>query len=270
MDIKKKNILFVTGNILSIIATIVVNALAVILPLNGKTTQELSDNIPNLFVPAGITFSIWSIIYTFLVIFMIYQILSLSKKQPYDTGYIEKIGGWFILASLANIIWIFLWHYELVAFSLLAMLVLFFSLLAIYLKLGIGLSTKTLKEKLAVHVAISIYLGWITVAMIANVTAVLVTLNVGELFLGQTTWTILVIAVATLISVLILIRRKDIAYNLVIIWALLGIAIKRFNTDPIYGTQMDIAITAVVAIFIIVIIMLYRVVISGYKKTTKT
>src|SRR4030042_2968338 len=125
MDIKKKNIVFVTGNILSIIATIVVNALAVILPLNGKTTQELSDNIPNLFVPAGITFSIWSIIYTFLVIFMIYQILSLSKKQPYDTGYIEKIGGWFILASLANIIWIFLWHYELVAFSLLAMLVLF-------------------------------------------------------------------------------------------------------------------------------------------------
>jgi hypothetical protein len=270
MDIKKKNILLVIGNSLAVIATIIVNALAVILPLNGKTTQELSDNIPNLFVPAGITFSIWSIIYAFLIIFMIYQILSLSKKQQYDTGYIEKIGGWFILASLANITWIFLWHYELVAFSLLAMLVLFFSLLAIYLKLGIGLSTKTLKEKLAVHVTISIYLGWITVATIANVTAVLVTLNVGELFLGQTTWTILVIAVATIISVLVLIQRKDIAYNLVIVWALLGIAIKRSSPDPIFGTQMDIAIAAAVAIFIIIIIMLSRVVISGYKKTIKT
>ena len=269
MDIKKKNILLVAGNSLSIIATIVVNALAVILPLNGKTTQELSDNIPNLFVPAGITFSIWGIIYAFLIIFMIYQILSLRKKQPYDTGYIEKIGGWFILASLANITWIFLWHYELVAFSLLAMLVLFFSLLAIYLKLGIGLSITTLKEKLAVHVTISIYLGWITVATIANVSAVLVTQNVGELLLGQTTWTILVIAVATLISALILIRRKDIAYNLVIIWALLGIAIKRSSSDPIYGTQMNIVITTAIAILIIIIVMLYKVVISGYKKTAK-
>jgi hypothetical protein len=150
------------------------------------------------------------------------------------------------------------------------MLVLFLSLLAIYLKLGIGLSTTTLKEKLAVHVPISIYLGWITVATIANVTAVLVTIDVGELFLGQVTWTILVIAVATLISALILLRRKDIAYNLVIVWALLGIAIKRSGADPIYGTQMNIAITAVVAIFIIIIIMLSRVLISGYKKTIKT
>jgi len=270
MDIKNKHILLVAGNTLAVIATIIVNALAVILPLNGKTTQELSDNLPNLFVPAGITFSIWSIIYIFLIIFMIYQILSLSKKQQYDMLYIEKIGGWFILASLANIIWIFLWHYELVTFSLLAMLVLFFSLLMIYLKLDIGLSSVSLKEKLAVHTTISIYLGWITVATIANVTAVLVKLNVGELYLGQVTWTILVIVVAILISVLILLKRKDIAYNLVIIWALIGIIIKRSNTDPIYGVQTNIAITAAIAIFIIILVMFVKFISTVYKKTSKT
>lgn len=269
MDIKNKHILLVSGNSFFIIATIIVNALAVILPLNGKTTQELSDNLPNLFVPAGITFSIWSIIYTFLIIFMIYQILSLIKKQQYDTSYLEKIGVFFIIASLANIIWIFLWHYELVVFSLLAMLVLFISLLIIYLKLNISLSSVSLKEKLAVHVTISIYLGWITVATIANVTAVLVEQNVGELLLGQVTWTILVIAVATLISVLILIQRKDIAYNLVIIWALIGIVIKRTSADPIFGIQTNIAITAVIAILIIILTIFVKFVSAVYKKTSK-
>lgn len=270
MDIKNKHILLVTGNSLAILATIIVNALAVILPLNNKTTQELSDNIPNLFVPAGITFSIWSIIYTFLIIFMIYQILSLSTKRQYNTNYLEKIGIWFILASLANIAWIFLWHYEFVTISLLAMLVLFISLLMIYLRLDIGLTTVSLKEKIAVHTTMSIYLGWITVATIANVTAVLVKLNVGDLLLGQSTWTVLVIAVATLISVLILIQRKDIAYNLVIIWALLGIVIKRFNPDPIYGVQPYIAITAAAAIFVIILAMLIKFVLTVYKKPSKT
>jgi hypothetical protein len=269
MEIRNKHILLVTGNSLTIIATIIINALAVILPINGKSTQELSDNIPNLFVPAGITFSIWSIIYIFLIIFIIYQILSLSKKQQYNTDYLEKIGGWFMLANLANIAWIFLWHYEFVTYSLLAMLVLFISLLIIYLKLDINLSTASLKEKIAVHTTISIYIGWITVATIANVTAVLVKLNVGELYLGQVTWTILVIAVATLISVLVNIQRKDIAYNLVIIWALLGIVIKRSDTDPIYGIQNNIAITATAAIIIIILVILVNFGLIFYKKKSK-
>jgi len=86
-----KNLLLVIGNSIGVIGTILVNALAVILPLNGKSTSELSDAIPNLFVPAGITFSIWSIIYLFLIMFMIYQIISLYKKRQLNIDYIEKI-----------------------------------------------------------------------------------------------------------------------------------------------------------------------------------
>jgi hypothetical protein len=245
----KKNILLVTGNSVFVIATIVINALAVLLPLNGKTTQELSDALPNLFVPAGITFSIWSVIYLFLIIFMLYQIVDVVKKR--DMAYIEKIGGWFILASVANILWIFLWHYEYVPYSLGAMLLLLISLLMIYTRLNIGLSMVSLKEKIAVHTTMSIYLGWITVATIANVTAVLVYFNADGLFLGEVAWVDLVIAVATLITLLILLRRKDIAFSLVIIWALLGIVIKRLSDDPIYGVQIHVAITASIAILLI-------------------
>jgi len=265
MEKSIKNLLLVTGNSVAVVATIIVNVLAVLLPINGKTTQELSDNIPNLFVPVGITFSIWSIIYIFLIIFMIYQIMGLIKKKQ-DMNYLEKISGWFILASLANIIWIFLWQYEYVSFSLLVMLLLLVSLLIIYLRLNIGLSKVSLKEKLAVHVTISIYLGWISVATVANVTAVLVNAGVGELFLGQVTWTIIVIAVVALITLLMLLRRKDVAYSLVIIWAVVGIVIKRLNTDPIYGVQTNLAITAAIAIVIIAIAMIARTIPAIYKK----
>ena len=266
MERKMKHLLLVLGNSIGVIATIIINALAVILPLNGKSTNQLSDAIPNLFVPAGITFSIWSIIYMFLVVFMLYQIIEFSKKERAEMTAIYKIGGWFMLASLANVIWIFLWHYEYVSLSLSAMLILLISLIMIYLRLNIGLSTVPLREKLAVHVTISIYLGWISVATIANVTAVLVKAEVGELFLGQAAWTILVIAVAAILTILILLKRKDIAYSLVIIWALLGIIIKRIGDDPDYGVQTNIAIAAAVSILVIMGAMLAKTVPTIYKK----
>lgn len=245
---KNKNLFLILGNSLAVIFTIIVNALANILPINNKYTGELSDSLPNLFVPSGITFAIWGIIYVLLIVFIIYQINSFIKKQKTDV--IEKISIYFILASLGNIIWIFLWHYEQVVLSLLPMLLLFFGLLMIYQRLEIVNDKTSIKEKLAIQVPISVYIGWITVATIANVTGALVKLNAGGLFLGEEIWAILVIAVATIITILIILRRKDIVYSLVVIWAFLGIVIKRLQSNE------NIALFTSVAIIVIVITIL--------------
>lgn len=258
-----KKTFLVIGNSLAVIFTIIVNVLAVILPINGISTQELSDRIPNLFVPAGITFSIWSIIYILLILFMLFQIndVFISKKNP---EYLDRIGFYFMLTGLANICWIFLWHYEKVNLSIFAMIILFLSLLIIYQRLKIGKIKISLKEKMLVHLPISVYIGWITVATIANVTAVLVDNNAGELFLGEMVWTILLIIIATLITIIIIKNRNDIAYSLVIIWALIGIAIKRFSPDVIngiivYDVQNEIAYSAVACIIIIVVTILITI-----------
>jgi hypothetical protein len=253
------------GNILAVIFTIIVNSLANILPIAGKYTAELSDNIPNLFVPAGITFSIWGIIYVLTILFSIYLAKDLFKKEKITKPFLEKISYFFILASLANIIWIFLWHYEQIVLSLLAMLMLLVSLLIIYLRLKIGLEKLTLKEKLFIHVPISVYIGWITVAIIANVTAVLVTIGWDGFGISQELWTILVIIVATIITLLIIITRNDYAYSVVIIWALIGIYLKRISEDPVYGFQNQIAYTALAAIIVILIIDS----ISAFRKISK-
>ena len=241
------------GNIIATFLTVIINLLANIIPIGGKYTGELSDNIPNLFVPIGLTFSIWGVIYILIIIFALYLARDFFKKEKQTKQFLEKISYLFIIAGIANILWIFLWHYEQVLISLLAMILLFASLLAIYLRLNIGKEKVSLKEKLFIHVPISVYIGWITVATIANVTAVLVTVDWDGFGISEQLWTILVIIVATIITLIILIKRRDYAYSAVIIWALLGIFLKRITDDPVYGIETQIAYTAGIAIIVIII-----------------
>jgi hypothetical protein len=247
---KKK--LLQTGNILAAIITILVNALAVILPLNGKTTQELSDALPNLFVPAGITFSIWGIIYILWIVFAIYQARDLFKKEEIEMPFLQQISFLFIISSIANSAWIFLWHYEYIGLSLLMMIILLLSLLALYVRLNIGRSIVSMTERLCVHFPFSVYLGWITVATIANVTAFLISINWDGFGISPLNWTIIIIAIGTLLTLLMLTLRKDIAFSLVVLWAFYGIWMKR-TTQPTTTINVNVATTTIIAIILITI-----------------
>jgi len=246
---KQKKLLQV-GNILAMIATIIINGLAVILPLNGKSTQELSDALPNLFVPANLTFSIWGIIYILWVVFAIYQARDLFKKEKPQMPFLFQISWLFILSCVANSAWIFAWHYQQIGLSLIIMIILLLTLIALYERLDVGRSSVPLKEKLCVHLPFSVYLGWITVATIANVTAYLVSVHWDGLGISDIMWTQLVISVGVLITLLALITRRDIAYSLVVVWALLGIYLKRTTQGSL---NSDVATTALIAMAIIAI-----------------
>lgn len=238
------------GNILITLLTIIVNGLAVLLPLNGKTTQELSDALPNFFVPAGLTFSIWGVIYILWIVFAIYQARDLWKKDEIPMPFISQITWLYILSGVLNSAWIFLWHYQYVGLSLLIMILLLCCLLALYLRLKIGKIKVSTKEKLCVHVPFSVYLGWISVATIANVTAYLVSIQWDGFGIDQMTWTIIAIALGTLLTYLMLALRKDIAFGLVVLWAFFGIWLKR-TTQPNTITDMNIATAVSVSLVLI-------------------
>jgi hypothetical protein len=219
--------------LLGFLGTVVVNALANILPLNGITTGELSDLYPNLFVPAGLTFAIWGLIYVLLAIFVIYQLIPSVRRDPRKAEFVQRIGPLFFISCIANIGWIFAWHYQIVPLSLVLMLILLGCLLAIYLRLSIGKSEATRAERYFVHLLFSVYLGWITIATIANVTALLVDINWGRWGLGEQFWAVAVIIVGIAIALSILFTRKDIYYCLVVDWALLGILLKRLSVTTV-------------------------------------
>jgi hypothetical protein len=221
------------SNTIAFIATVVVNALANGLPINGKTTGELSDMYPNIFVPAGITFSIWGLIYLLLFIFIIHQNI-LAFRKSNNSRVILAIGPWFIVSSIANCTWIITWHYLLPVISLIVMLVLLISLIRIYLALESVKAQAEPRTQYFVFPLFGIYLGWITVATIANFTAVLVHLGWQGGAFGESTWTIVMIGIATATGIYFLIAKRDIFYTLVIIWALYGIYLKRTSATVLY------------------------------------
>lgn len=225
----KRNSILTLMNLVAFIVTVLVNSLANILPLNNKNTGELSDAYPNLFTPAGYVFAIWGVIYLLLLAYSVYQILPRNRGKEF----INRIGWFFALSCLANIVWIFLWHYEYVLLSLIPMFTLLISLIMIYTRLDIGNNPVSRDEKLYVHLPFSVYLGWITVAPIANVTAALVSVGWNGFGLGEVMWTSIMILIALVLTLVNLNKRKDIAYASVIVWALGGIISKQMNVYPL-------------------------------------
>jgi len=232
-------------NILAFVLTVIVNGLAGgTTILGGKLTSEISDANLTLITPAGYVFSIWGIIYILLGIFVVFQVLPSQSGKDF----VQKIGWLFVVSSLLNICWLFLWQFEYLSLSVVLMFLLLASLIAIYLRLKIGKSTVSVREKLAVHVPFSVYLGWITIASIANVAVTLVSLNWDGFGITPENWAILVVAVALIITLLILITRKDAAYSLVIIWALVGINVKQSGNQTIAMLTETSAIIVAIAL----------------------
>lgn len=238
-----------TLNMLGFLGVVIINGLANALPINNNTTGELSDQYPNLFVPTGLTFSIWGVIYVLLAIFAIYQLIILIRKDTQNSSFIEKIGLLFFGSCVANIGWIFAWHYEIVSLSLVFMLLLLGCLIAIYVRLGIGKWDSSKTERYLVHLPFSVYLGWITIATIANVTALLVDINWNTFGLGEPFWTVLVIVVGIAITLATLFTRNDIFYCLVVDWALLGILIKRLSIDTV--PDQSVVVTTIIGLAVI-------------------
>jgi len=208
--------------VLVTIGTIIINILADALPINGLNTGRISDGFHVYFVPAGYVFAIWGIIYIGMIAYAIYQALPAQRENPR----LQATGWWVVLGGLANSAWIFLWHYEQFVGTLGAMLVLLASLIAIYLRLGIDRTKVSRAETWAVRVPFSVYLGWITVATVANVTDVLDFVKWNQFGISSEVWMVMILTAVLVITVLMNFMRRDLAYALVILWALAGIAVK--------------------------------------------
>lgn len=201
-------------NIILVAGMLVMNYLANALPLNNKTTGELSDSFPNLFVPAGLTFSIWGIIYLLIIVYCVVQFTGSERLI------MSNISLWFGITCILNALWILFWHYGRLPLSLLVM----FGLLASLIYINILIRDLPFGIIKAVF---GIYLGWICIATIANVTALLVNTNWNGFNISQETWTIIMIFTGMLVTALSIYRLKNPFLGLAVVWAFIGIAIKR-------------------------------------------
>ena len=229
------------------VAMVTVNFLANSLPINNRTTGQISNDYQNLFAPAGLTFSIWGLIYLLLGAYVVYQFV---KKDQKSEELLNKINPLFLATSLANITWIFAWHYDFIGLSVLIML----TLLVLLIRIGDILRPEKLifRDKLVIGQPFSIYFGWITVATIANITVFLVTTGWNGFGIADYVWTIIILMVGAIIGILRMRKDNNTVYGLVIVWAYLGILIKHISSGGYNGQYQLIIITIILCLVLYV------------------
>lgn len=231
------------STVLATLVTITINALANILPLNGLETGVISDRFDIFFVPAGYVFSIWGLIYLALLAYTVYQVLPSQAENPV----LKKIAPYYWIASAANSVWIFLWHYEIFELTLIAMVTILVTLILISRVL---IDTQGL-EKWLVRLPFSIYLGWISVATIANVSQTLFLFEWNGWGIGGQTWAVIMLAVASLFGIGKAWKENDTPYVLVLVWAFVGITVSQADAvlvvNTAWGTAALLLLAAVVS-----------------------
>ncbi len=240
-------------NIFAVAFTIAMNMLANILPFNGVNTGQVSDYFPNYFTPQGYVFAIWGVIYVLLLIFVFYQ----AKANQVGEEYLAKIGYLYLIGAFLNVAWLLVFHYSygnspLLVWTEPLIVGLLVVLLLTYVRLEIGVKEVPLKQKIAIHLPVSVYVGWISLATIANTASVINTLTGFALLdADQYLWTALVLIVALLITSLMIVLRRDLAYALVVVWAAPGIAAKWSSIPIIFWTATVVTIIIVLLILLV-------------------
>ena len=219
------------ANIFALIVTIVLNYLSNTGIFNGNTMSTVSAAYQNLFTPAGYAFSIWGLIYLGLAAFVIYHVV-VSFKSSQENNVVLKVGWWFVISCIANCAWIFAWLYDYTGLSVIIMIMLLFSLMMIVLKTRMELDDLPMKQIAFVWWPFSLYAGWITVALIANIAAWLTKINWDGFGISAITWTIIMIIIAGIIYLLMTWQRNMREYALVGVWGLLAIAVANWTTEP--------------------------------------
>lgn len=215
-------------------AMIIVNVLAETLPINGMTTGQVSNLYPNLFAPAGYTFSIWLVIYVLLAGFVLYQFGFFRKKGESPHPMLRyEIGVYFCVSSLSNICWVFTWHYQMIALSLILIVILLVCLVEIVN--AIGKEKLTPKETMLLKLPFDVYTGWISIAVIANTTVYLVSLDWDYFRAMDSTWTIIVLLVGLVTGLRTTLKFGHITFGIVFIWAYIGILVKHLSKNGFAG-----------------------------------
>ena len=226
----KRNITYLIVNSLTLVFTLIMNYLSGTTVFGSKNVGEISEMFPNLFAPAGYAFAIWGLIYLLLIAFVVHQwVVWFNKKE--DT-HLRQIGLLFSLANLANGLWVIAWLNLYIGFSVILMLILLGALIGITIKLRLELGGAPKRIIAFVWWPITIYLGWIIVASVANITTLLVSQGWYGGSFSPATWTIVMISIATLIYLLLIFFRNMRVAALVGIWALIGIAVKQWGEQP--------------------------------------
>jgi hypothetical protein len=249
----KKKILQV-ANIIAFLTVLVFNYTANSGLINGKTIGDISSQYETLFTPASYAFSIWGLIYLMLAAFIIYQSRGLFKQVNND-DFVLQIGWWFVISSIANSLWIVAWVQNYIGLSVILIGILLFSLVQIVVNTNMERWDAPFPKILLLWWPFCLYSGWITVAIIANITVYLTKIGWSGWGISDGSWAIILVIIAGIINLFMIITRNMREFALVGIWGLTAVAVANWSV------HQPSAITA----FFVSTILFIAVSIHGYQ-----
>jgi translocator protein len=235
------------ATVLIFLVTLAINGAANALPINGQATGEISDRFRVFVIPAGYVFAIWGVIYLGLAAFTLYQ--AARGGDPV----VRRLGWLPALTGVLNTGWLLLFQYELFVLTVPVMIALLVTLIAIHLRLWEARAALTPATRWTIRYPFSIYLGWITVATIANIAQTLSSIGVGGFGLEvESAIAGAVLLVGLAIATTFVRRFDDIAYGAVIVWAYAGIVVKELATPivPLVAGAGAVLVAGLVAMAI--------------------
>ncbi|TWG83009.1 TspO/MBR related protein, partial [Cellulosimicrobium cellulans J34] len=148
--------------------------------LSAEATPVAPDN------PA---FRIWSVIYLGLFAFAVYQVLPRHAASPR-----LRATAWWVLASMVlNAAWIGVVQAGWVPVSVVVIAALL-AVNAVAVVRLVRLRPESTAQAVVLDGTLGLYTGWVSVATLANVAAALADGGVGELGLGATGWSVVLVA----------------------------------------------------------------------------
>lgn len=242
--------------LIGLMLVLAVNALANILPINGYNTGQVSGFYPNYFVPAGFTFGIWAVIYFLLIGFVVISFFAFysTRFNPDARKSIELISPLFLVTCLLNAGWIVAWHYLFLGPSLVIMIAFLVMLIKGYLRIRSQKNAYGFFYRLWVYHVFVVYLAWISVATIANFTALFVGIGwQGDPF-EPTSWAVLLIIVAWLLGIFFVGKLKEPAFGFVLCWAFFGIYANQIEQSRPVGLTAAVGLCFLLAMTITVLV----------------
>lgn len=247
MDRKKSWI-----NAVLLVATLAVNTLGGLGIINGTSQKEVSDRYPSLITPSSLTFSIWSVIYALLILSII--VMLFKKDDRYYQQAVDSLSPLFWLSCILNISWIISFSYVLVELSVLFIFALVITLALICQKL---LQIQEPRHWL-LPLSFGLYTGWLFIATVVNIAAMLVKLEWDRFSLAEETWAMIILLVAIALVAIVLVRTKNAALPLPIAWAYFGIHQNLMSADGHNGAYTLVEAVAIGGIVILIALAAYQ------------
>lgn len=227
-----------------------------------KTQAEVSAFYPNLVQPAPFTFSIWLVIYTLMLLPLISEYVPLLDEDT-RALYKNRIRLFHWLWMIVNIGWNVAWSYEQLTVAMLCIIAYGFILALITDKVSkIEHKNRTF---LCLTCPFSVHFGWVLVAMVANLTTLLVSVGLDGIGTTGAMWAIIALIAALAMAMFFYRSQGTLIVVLPVLWALIGVIAQQSPTSQYTYANTFVFIGGIV-LFVGGIIVITILEVSRYNK----